>query len=157
MDQSAEYIPPEEKPPEKLPDRICKDGTNRPWLQRGKPKGTLSRPAREAVKLAVSCETPLIEAYQAITGRKPTPGTLQRMEDKIPAWSLHHPTAQRTASQTIRKFAKGVEVNGIKPKDSTVLSAAARIIDSEDPIVKRSVNLTGELRDFMPFDPSDYL
>ena len=107
----------------------------------GKVKGTLRNTTLNAIKLSAQYDVPPDEAYQVVTGSKPTRETLQTIQREVEKWSLKHPQALKSASKTIATFAKGKEVNGIKPKDSTVLAAAQRIVDASDPVIKRVESL----------------
>ena len=108
----------------------------------------------QAVKLSSEFDIPPHQAYQAIVGKLPAPDTLKRMEQHIDKWSLRHPAALKSASKTIRAFAAGQAVGGtlnpetgemenqIRPKDSTVLAAAQRIVDQVDPIIRKSESIS---------------
>jgi len=147
MDDQAAITPDEILPPKPL--------HKRPVFKPKQP-GTLNKTTRQAVKLAAQYDIPPRDAYTAVTGAPPAEGTLKRMETAIAEWSLRHPDRLRKASKNIAKIANGQEINGIKPKDSTVLAANLRILDATDPIVKQSVVLTGNLADFLPVDPTRY-
>lgn len=120
-----------------------------------KQAGHLCKTTMEAVKLSAQYDIPPDQAYQALNGRLPAPDTLKRMEKHIEKWSLHHPASLKAASKSIKAFAAGQEVNGIKPKDSTVLAAATRIVDQTDPVIKRSENLNINA-DLHPVDLAKY-
>jgi len=97
------------------------------------------------------------DAYLIATGKDSChPETIRRLEKTVEKWSLKHPDSLRSASKTIQSFAKGHDVNGVKPKDSTVLAAAQRIVDATDPVVKRSENLNVNV-EMHPVDLEKYL
>ena len=120
-----------------------------------KQKGMLCKATLEACKLSAEYEVPPVQAYQAITGRIPAPTTVKRMETEIERWSLKHPTSLKSASQSIKKFSKGHDVNGIKPNASTVLAASQRIVDASDPVIKRSETVNVNIQ-VDPVDLSKY-
>jgi len=97
------------------------------------------------------------EAYMLATGKETfSHSAISRLKAKVEKWSLKHPDSLRSASKTIQSFAKGHDVNGVKPKDSTVLAAAQRIVDATDPVVKRSENLNVNV-EMHPVDLEKYL
>ncbi len=111
----------------------------------------------KAVSLIAEHGLPVKEAYMiASGGNMPSPATVSRLKEKVERWSLRHPAALKVASKTIRSFAKGEDVNGIAPKDSTVLAAAQRIIDASEPVVKMQQNLNVNV-DIHPVDLDKYL
>lgn len=120
-----------------------------------KQKGQYAKPTQDAIKLSTEYDIPPNEAYQVITGREPHPATLKNMVQAVERWSLKHPANLRRASNSIAKFAAGKEVNGIKPKDSTVLAASQRIVDASDPVIKRSENVNVNIQ-ADPVDLSKY-
>lgn len=115
-----------------------------------KQHGMLAKPSKDAADLTIKYDIPIPEAYQIVTGKQPDPRTVQKISERVEKWSLRHPAALKSASKTIRAFAAGQAVGGtinpetgelegqIKPKDSTVLAAAQRIIDQVDPIIRKS-------------------
>lgn len=128
-----------------------------------KPVGAYSKPTKDAIALATTYDIPPKEAYQIVTGKTPHPETLKNVEKAVEKWSLRHPAALKSASKTIRAFAAGQSVGGvldpetgklvgeIKPKDSTVLAAAQRVLDQVDPVVRKSENVNVNIE----IDPVD--
>lgn len=110
-----------------------------------KRKGQLARTTQQAVKLSAQYDIPEAQAFQIVTGKTPDPRTVDRMSQEVAKWSLRHPVALRSASKTIKQFAAGKTVNGIKPKCSTVSACATRIVDASDPVVKRTESLNVNL------------
>lgn len=133
-----------------------------------KPVGALAKPSKDAADLSIKYDIPIPEAYQIVTGKLPDHRTVDKISQRVEKWSLHHPASLKAASKTIKAFAAGQSVGGtvdpktgklvgeIKPKDSTVLAAATRIVDQTDPVVKRAenLNITAELH---PVDLLKYM
>jgi len=81
-----------------------------------KPVGALSKLSADVAKFAADYDIPPKQAYQAIVGKPPHPTTLRNIEGAVEKWSLRHPDSLKAASKTIKAFAAGKEINGIKPK-----------------------------------------
>lgn len=120
-------------------------------------QGQKTKKIATAIGLITQSNVDPRDAYLIATGKETVhPETIRRLQKSVEKWSLKHPDSLRLASKTIQKFAKGADVNGIIPKDSTVLAAAQRIVDASDPIVKRTENLNVSV-DLHPVDLDKYL
>ena len=123
----------------------------------GRKAGYMNKATAQAVGMIVNSGVDPEHALMIATGKDSVhPRAVRRIKDKVAKWSLKHPSALAGASKTIQAFAKGRDVNGIIPKDSTVLAAAQRIVDASDPVIKRSENLNISV-DMHPVDLDKYL
>lgn len=118
----------------------------------GKPVMAKTLKAFQAMDKGATPEMALILATGNLNPHK---NSVHNLKKKYEKWSLHHPKAQKIAGESIQKFAGGEDVNGIKPKASDVLAASMRIIDAEDPVIKRSENINVNV-DFLPVNPERY-
>ena len=107
-----------------------------------KQHGTLNKRTRVALDLITQQGLdPRQALILASGGNEPSYNQVANVKAKIEKWSLKHLDSLRSASKTIKLFASGNEVNGIKPAHATVLAAAQRIVDASDPIIRRSENV----------------
>lgn len=121
----------------------------------GIPKGTVLKKTLTAFQAMDRGATPEMALILATGNLNPHKNSVHNLKKKYEKWSLHHPKAQKIAGESIQKFAGGEDVNGIKPKASDVLAASMRIIDAEDPVIKRSENINVNV-DFLPVNPERY-
>ena len=149
-----------------------------------KPKGTLNKSTRKALKLIVEHNLPPNEAYSLVNGKEPTACALQGIKSKISEYSLQTVEMQRLAGSVVKNALKGKPlktsrvvidkatgrpmmnpddptqpleyIEKVYPSHTNMLAAASMVQDRVDPIVRQNINLTGNLADFLPFELDKY-
>ena len=149
-----------------------------------KPKGTLNKTTRKALKLIVEHNLDPREAYTLVNGKEPTQCALEGIRSKISDYSLKTDEMQRLAGSVVKNALKGKPLKTSKliidkatgrpvmreddptqpleyiekvyPSHTNMLAAASMVQDRVDPIVRQNINLNGNLADFLPFELDKY-
>ncbi|OHD27932.1 MAG: hypothetical protein A2Y38_07255 [Spirochaetes bacterium GWB1_59_5] len=147
-----------------------------------KPKGTLNKTTRKAVKLVVEHGVDPKDAWELVNGKPASAGAVQNLKAKCTDYSLQGEEMQRLSHRVVKNTLRGKpletrrpqidKATGMQVKDDTgqpieiierqypshtnMLAAASMVHDRVDPIVRQNINLNGNLADFLPFELGKY-
>ena len=115
------------------------------------------------------------EAIKLVTGNtSPARDTVRLVRQKAARYSLARPAMVKLAHNVVKNVlegktrevkqqkvdSKGIVVDYIEtqaPTATNQLQAAAMVFDRVEPVINRNVNLTGDLKDFLPVDLEHFL
>ena len=106
-------------------------------------------------------------------GNPPAERTVKDFKRKVARYSLTRPAMVKLAHDVVKNTLQGVTdsyttqkvdrkgkvvdiIETVAPTYTNKLAAAAMVMDRDQPVVHQSVNLNGELKDFMPVLLDDY-
>lgn len=139
-----------------------------------KPKGTLDKTTRKAVKLVVEHGVEPKDAWELVNGKTPSRDAVANLKAKCSEYSLQTDEMQRLASRVVKNTLKGKPIvcerttidrktgqvidytDNQYPSHTNMLAAASMVQDRVDPIVRQNINLNGNLADFLPFELDKY-
>ena len=117
--------------------------------------------------------TPRDALLLARGGNPPSVAAVKNFKQKVAKYSLTRPAMVKLAHDCVKNVLSGVvDVHttekidrqgnvvtireSVAPTHTNKLAAAAMVMDRDQPIVHQSVNLNGELKDFIPVLLDDY-
>ena len=147
-----------------------------------KPKGTLNKTTRKALKLIVENNLDPREAYSLVHGKEPTACAIQGLKAKISDYSLQTEEMRRLSARVVENALRGKPLKTTRPlidkatglplrddqgqpieiiekqypSHTNMLGAASMVQDRVDPVVRQNLNVNVNLADFLPFELDKY-
>ena len=147
-----------------------------------KPKGTLDKTTRKAIKLVLEHNLEPKDAWELVHGRKASSSAVLNLKSKCHDYSLQTEEMRRLSARVVENALRGKPLKTTRPlidkatglplrddqgqpieiiekqypSHTNMLGAASMVQDRVDPVVRQNLNVNVNLADFLPFELDKY-